>query len=101
MKRDTSIQKSFRREINLQTRSVIDKKSYTRKLKHKKGSSHDRAFIIEGVTFFTSFESLCGVVKCKTEAGYKTIKQDELSKRLQSAVSLKDTEFTALKKEIM
>jgi hypothetical protein len=57
--------------------------------------------LIEGVTFFTSFESLCGVVKCKTEAGFKTIKQDELSKRLQSAVSLKDTEFTALKKEIM
>ncbi len=48
MKRDTSIQKSFRREINLQTRSVTDKKSYTRKLKHKKGSSHDRVFIIEG-----------------------------------------------------
>lgn len=30
--------------------------------------------LIEGVTFFTSFESLCGVVKCKTEAGYKAIK---------------------------
>jgi hypothetical protein len=57
--------------------------------------------LIEGVTFFTSFESLCGVVKCKTEAGYKGIKQDEVTKRLQSAVSLKDSEFTALKKEIM
>jgi len=48
MKRDISIQKAFRREINLQTRSVSSKKSYTRKLKHKKGSSHDRAFITEG-----------------------------------------------------
>jgi hypothetical protein len=48
MKRDTSIQKSFRREINLQTRSVTDKKFYTRKLKHKKGSSHEGAFKIEG-----------------------------------------------------
>ena len=48
MKRDTSIQKSFRREINLQTRSVTDKKFYTRKLKHKKGSSHEGAFITEG-----------------------------------------------------
>lgn len=48
MKRDTSIQKSFRREINLQTRSVSDKKSYTRKLKHKKGSSSEGAFITEG-----------------------------------------------------
>jgi hypothetical protein len=48
MKRNTSIQKSFRREINLQTHSVTDKKFYTRKLKHKQGSSHDRAFITEG-----------------------------------------------------
>jgi len=48
MKRDISIQKAFRREINLQTRSVSSKKSYTRKLKHKKGSSHDGAFRIEG-----------------------------------------------------
>jgi hypothetical protein len=48
MKRDISIQKSFRREINLQTRSVSNKKFYTRKLKHKKGSSHDGAFRIEG-----------------------------------------------------
>ncbi len=47
MKRDTSIQKSFRREINLQTRSVTDKKFYTRKLKHKKGSSQEGAFITE------------------------------------------------------
>jgi hypothetical protein len=47
MKRDTSIQKSFRREINLQTRSVTDKKSYTRKSKHKKGSSHDTTFNYE------------------------------------------------------
>lgn len=30
--------------------------------------------LIEGVNFFTSFESLCGFVKCKTEGGYKTIK---------------------------
>jgi hypothetical protein len=57
--------------------------------------------LIEGVTFFTSFESLCGVVKCKTEAGFKSIKQDELSKRLSSAVSLKDTEFTNLKQELV
>lgn len=48
MKRDISIQKSFLREINLQTRSVSNKKFYTRKLKHKKGSSHDGAFRIEG-----------------------------------------------------
>jgi len=27
--------------------------------------------LIEGLTIFTSFESLCGVVKCKNESGYK------------------------------
>lgn len=58
MKRDTLIQKSFRREINLQTRSVTDKKFYTRKLKHKKGSSHDRAFIIEGCIMRISEQTL-------------------------------------------
>ena len=57
--------------------------------------------LIEGVTFFTSFESLCGVVKCKTESGYKSLKQDELCKRLSSAVSLKESEFTTLKKELV
>jgi hypothetical protein len=54
MKRDTSIQKSFRREINLQTRSVTDKKFYTRKLKHKKGSSRDRTFNTESCVMGTS-----------------------------------------------
>ncbi len=57
--------------------------------------------LIEGVNFFTSFETLCGFIKCKNEAGYKTIRQDDISKRLTTSVSLKDAEFTALKKEIM
>jgi hypothetical protein len=57
--------------------------------------------LIEGVTFFTSFESLCGVVKCKTEAGYKGMKQEELCKRMQTAVGLKEAEFSQLKKDIV
>jgi hypothetical protein len=57
--------------------------------------------LIEGVTFFTSFESLCGVVKCKTEAAYKAIRQDELGKRLATAVSLKEAEFEGLKRELV
>ena len=57
--------------------------------------------LIDGVTFFTSFESLCGVVKCKTESSYKSLKQDELCKRLSSAVSLKESEFATLKKELV
>ena len=57
--------------------------------------------LIEGVNFFTSFESLCGFVKCKTEGGYKTMKQEDLSKRLTTSVSLKDSEFSTLKQELI
>ena len=57
--------------------------------------------LIEGVNFFTSWESLCGVVKCKNEAGFKGVKQDELCKRLSGAVSLKETEFAQLKTELV
>lgn len=57
--------------------------------------------LIEGVNFFTSFESLCGYIKCKNEAGYKSIKQDELCKRLTAGVSLKEGEFNALKNELV
>lgn len=57
--------------------------------------------LIDGVNFFTSFESLCGFVKCKNESGYKSMKQDDLCKRLSSGVSLKETEFNALKKELV
>lgn len=35
MKRDVSIIKSYKREINLRTKVVQDKKKYTRKKKHK------------------------------------------------------------------
>jgi len=47
MKRDNAIQKSFRKEINLQTQIVKDKKSYTRKMKHKQRTTDDRIFILE------------------------------------------------------
>lgn len=57
--------------------------------------------LIEGVNFFTSFESLCGIVKCKNEAAYKNMRQEEICKRLNTGVSLKDSEFAALKKELM
>lgn len=37
MRRDGNIIKNYRREINLQTRRMKNKKAYTRKEKHKKG----------------------------------------------------------------
>lgn len=49
--------------------------------------------LIENVTFFTSFETLCGFIKCKVEMSYKNMKYEEFYKRINSSVSLKDTEF--------
>lgn len=50
--------------------------------------------LIENVNFFTSFETLCGFIKCKVEMAYKGMKYDDFVKRIQNGVSLKDTEFT-------
>ena len=63
MKRDNAIQKSFRKEINLQTQIIKDKKSYTRKMKHKQSSAYDRIFIIESCVIGNSFygDSLWGI----------------------------------------
>lgn len=36
MRRDGNILKNYRREINLRTKSLKNKKHYTRKKKHKK-----------------------------------------------------------------
>ena len=57
--------------------------------------------LIEGVNFSTSFESLCGLVKCKNEGGFKGLKHDELCKRMAAGVSLKEGEFAELKREIV
>ena len=57
--------------------------------------------LIENVSFNTSFETLCGFVKCKIESAYKTMKYDEFQKRLSSSVSLKESEFAAIKQDII
>ena len=51
--------------------------------------------LIEGVNFFTSF------IKCKNESNFKSMKQEDLCKRLNNAVSLKESEFADLKKELI
>ena len=57
--------------------------------------------LIENVNFFTSFETLCGFVKCKVENAYKNMKYEEFSKRVQAGVSLKANEFETIKKELI
>ena len=57
--------------------------------------------LIENVNFFTSFETLCGFVKCKVELAYKGMKYEEFSKRMNAGVSLKETEFDKIKKDLI
>lgn len=57
--------------------------------------------IIENITFFTSFETLCGFVRCKTESSYKNMNASEFTKRVSSQVSLDEKVFGDLKKEIV
>ena len=57
--------------------------------------------LIENVTFFTSFETLCGLVKCKAEAAFRALKHDDFAKRVQANISLKESEFDALKQELV
>jgi len=57
--------------------------------------------LIENVNFFTSFETLCGFVKCKVEPAYKALKYEEFYKRVQAGVSLKDSEFNMIKEDLI
>lgn len=40
--------------------------------------------LIEGVQFFTSFESLCGMIKFKNETAYKNATAASISEQLAS-----------------
>lgn len=57
--------------------------------------------LIENVNFFTSFETLCGFVKCKAETAYKNMKSEDFKKRVAAGVSLKENEFDAIKKDLI
>ena len=57
--------------------------------------------LIENVNFSTSFETLCGFIKCKMEVGYKSMKYEEFTKRVIAGVSLKDNEFATLKQDLI
>jgi hypothetical protein len=57
--------------------------------------------LIENVNFFTSFETLCGFVKCKVDSAFRNMKSDEFSKRVNAGVSLKESEFDVIKKELV
>ena len=57
--------------------------------------------LIEGVQFFTSFESLCGFVKFKNEASYNEASWAQVSETLASQVSMSTDEFEKLKNTLV
>lgn len=57
--------------------------------------------LIENLSYFTSFETLCGFVKCKTEASYSQLNWQDWCKRMHESVSLEQKAFTELKEAII
>jgi hypothetical protein len=56
--------------------------------------------LIEGVQFFTSFESLCGMIKFKNEQAYKGATTTSIVEQLASQVSFSSEEFKQLKQAL-
>ena len=56
--------------------------------------------LIENVSFYTSVESLCGFVKCKTENAFNTFTYDKIEKELCENVSVTNEDFDRFKSEI-
>jgi hypothetical protein len=57
--------------------------------------------LIEGVSFFTSFETLCGFVKFKTQDAFDTLTEPELRSQLEESVSLSEVDFQRMKTELV
>jgi len=57
--------------------------------------------LIEGVQFFTSFETLCGMIKFKNEAAYQSASALAIADQLANQVSFSPAEFKKLKQDIV
>ena len=57
--------------------------------------------LIENVSMFTSFETLCGFLKCKTEAAYNAATSEKIMKELKESVSVTDEDFVRFKSELI
>ena len=57
--------------------------------------------LIEGVSFFTSFESLCGFIKCKTQDSYNSMDYAQINQHLRESVSVLDTDFEKMKNDLV
>lgn len=57
--------------------------------------------LIEGVQFFTSFETLCGFIKFKSNDAYNQFDFNTIASQLQENVSLSDQDFERMKQELV
>ena len=57
--------------------------------------------LIEGVQFFTSFESLCGMIKFKSEQAFKNANALSIADQLAKEVSYTPEKFNALKQDLI
>lgn len=57
--------------------------------------------LIENVSFFTSFETLCGFIKCKTETAYQQYTYQDIKLNMQQHVSLSLEDFDRMKEELV
>ena len=57
--------------------------------------------LIENVQFFTSFETLCGFIKFKTEAAYQGANYQDISNQFKTSISVGDEDFERMKDELV
>ena len=57
--------------------------------------------LIEDSRFFTGFDCVCGLVKCKEKATFDGLNYAGYSKFLKEQVAVEDSQFDALREEIV
>ncbi len=57
--------------------------------------------LIENLNYFTSFETLSGFVKCKSQAAYEQVGWQDWCKKMHESVSLEAKAFSDLKDSII
>ena len=57
--------------------------------------------LIDNVQFFTSFETLCGFVKFKTQQAFADATEESIGQQMEQSVSLSSEDFEKMKGELM
>lgn len=57
--------------------------------------------LIENIQFFTSFETLCGFIKFKTQKAYNDMTAADIKESLETNVSIGEEDFARMKDELV